>query len=138
MKPGQGIAMGMKSRTAAPTAALALGLLLTPPVSVAIDAIINTAASLVSAAIGNLSFTSPAMGEPAALTNKQSDALNAYNNALKNFESILGQRRAQQGSHEKLSRERWWERGIILSGDRLQCKAPLRMKKPWRLRLVEA
>ena len=74
--------MGIRSHTAAPTAALALGLLFTPPVSIAIDAIINT----VSAAIGNLSFMSPAMGQPAALTKKQSDALTAYNNALSNFE----------------------------------------------------
>jgi hypothetical protein len=94
--------MAIKKFTAAPTAALALGLLLTPPVSVAIDAIINTAASLVSAAIGNLSFMSPAMGEPAALTNKQSDALNTYNNVLKNFESLLGQRRAQINSNQRL------------------------------------
>src|SRR6266702_2459162 len=93
-------AMAIKKFTAAPTAALALGLLLTPPV--AIDAIINTAASLVSAAIGNLSFMSPAMGESAALTNKQSDALNTYNNALNNFGSILGQRRAQINSNQRL------------------------------------
>ena len=94
--------MRIKNYTAALTAALVLGLFFTPPVSLAIDAIINTVASLVPAAIGNLSFTSPAMGEPAALTNKQSDALNAYNNALKNFESILGQRRAQINSNQRL------------------------------------
>ena len=40
-------AMGIKSYTAAPTAALALGLFFTPPVSIAIDATINTVASLV-------------------------------------------------------------------------------------------
>jgi hypothetical protein len=68
--------MGIKSYTAAPTAAgLALGLFFTPPVSIAIDAIINTVASLVSAAIGNLGFMSPAMGQPGALTKKQSDVL---------------------------------------------------------------
>src|SRR6266702_837569 len=93
-------AMAIKKFTAAPTAALALVLLLTPPV--AIDAVINTAASLVSAAIGNLSFMSPAMGESAALTNKQSDALNTYNKALNNFGSILGQRRAQINSNQRL------------------------------------
>ena len=42
------------------------------------------------------------IGEPAALTNKQSDVLNAYNNALKNFELILGQRRAQINSNQRL------------------------------------
>jgi hypothetical protein len=41
---------------------------ITPPVSIAIDAIINTIASLVSAAIGNLSLMSPAMGQPGTLT----------------------------------------------------------------------
>ena len=55
--------MGIKKYTAAPTAALALGLFFTPPVSIAIDAMINTVASLVSPAIGNLSFMSPAMGQ---------------------------------------------------------------------------
>jgi hypothetical protein len=61
-------AMGIKSYTAAPTAALALGLFFTPPVSIAIDATINTVASLVSPAIGNLSFISPAMGQADAPT----------------------------------------------------------------------
>src|ERR1700682_3391370 len=95
-------AMGFKSYTAAPTAALALGLFFTPPVSIAVDATINTVASLVSAAIGNLSFMSPAMGQPGALTKKQSDALNTYNNAVNDFESILGQRRAQINSNQRL------------------------------------
>jgi hypothetical protein len=94
--------MGIKSYTAAPTAALALGLLFTPPVSIAIDAIIHRVASLVSAAIGNLSLISSAMGQPGALTKKQSDALNTYNNAIRNFESILGQRRAQINSKQRL------------------------------------
>jgi hypothetical protein len=94
--------MGIKSHSAAPTAALALGLFFTPPVSIAVDAIINMVASLVSATIGNLSFTSPAMGQPRALTKKQSDALNTYNNAVNNFQSILGQRRAQINSNQPL------------------------------------
>ncbi len=94
--------MGIASHTAAPTAALALGLFLTPPVSIAIDAIVSTAASLVSPAIGNLGFISPAMGQPDALTKKQSDALNAYNNAVSDFEMVLGQRRAQINSRQPL------------------------------------
>ena len=94
--------MGIKSRAAAPTAALVLGLLFTPPVSIAVDAIIDRVASRVPAAIGNLGLMSPAMGQPAALTKKQSDALNAYNNAVSNFESILGQRRAQINSNQPL------------------------------------
>src|SRR5207253_4749345 len=52
--------------------------------------------------IGDLNFMSPAMGESVARTKKQSDALNTYNNALKNFESILGQRRAQINSNQRL------------------------------------
>jgi len=93
------IVMGMKSHTAAPRAALALGLFLTPPVSIATDVIIGTAASLVAAVIG---CTSPAMGEPAALTKKQSDALNAYNNSRSQFEQVLSQRRAQINSKQPL------------------------------------
>ena len=94
--------MGIKSHTAAPAAALALGLLFAPPVSIAIDAIIDTVALLASPAIGNLGFMSPAMGQPDALTKKQSDALNTYNNAVSDFGSILGQRRAQIDSHQRL------------------------------------
>src|SRR6266404_4737514 len=86
--------MGIKSHIAAPAAALALGFFLAPPVSIAIDAIIGTVAPL-SAAIGHLGFLSPAMGQPGTLTKQQSDALNAYDNAVKNFKSILGERRRQ-------------------------------------------
>ncbi|MBA2402135.1 MAG: hypothetical protein H0V72_26260, partial [Bradyrhizobium sp.] len=77
-------AMGIRIRTAAPLAALALGLLLAPPVP-----------------IGNLGFMSPAMGQ-SALTKQQSDALQAYNDAVKSFEAILGQRRAQINSKQPL------------------------------------
>jgi hypothetical protein len=94
--------MEIKSHTAASAAALALGLFFTPPVCIAVDAIINTVASLVSATLGNLSFTSPAMGQPGPLTKKPSDALGAYNDAVKNFESIVGQRRAQINSNQRL------------------------------------
>jgi hypothetical protein len=95
-------AMGIKSYAAAPAATLVLGLLFTPPVSIAVDPIIDSVASRVPAAIGSLSLVSPAMGKPAALTKKQSDALNTYNNAVSNFESILGQRRAQINSNQRL------------------------------------
>src|SRR5580704_9549397 len=87
--------MGIRSHSAAPAAALALGLLFAPPASIAIDAV----ASLVSA---NLGLVSPAMSQPGALIKKQSDALNAYNNALDNFQSILRQRRAQLDSKQPL------------------------------------
>lgn len=95
--------MGMRSHAAAaPAAALALGVFFTPPVSVAIDAAINTAALLVPAAIGILGLMSPAMGQPGTLTKKQSDALAAYNKAASDFRSILGQRRAQIDSDQRL------------------------------------
>ncbi|MFZ2157829.1 MAG: hypothetical protein WAV72_17145 [Bradyrhizobium sp.] len=45
---------------------------------------------------------SPAMGQPGTLTKKQSDALNTYENALRNFESILAQRRAQINAKQGL------------------------------------
>ena len=86
----------------APAAALALGLLLAPPVAIAIGAIGNTVASLVSADVGKFGFISPAMGQPATLTKAQSDALTAYDNAVNGFKSILGQRRAQIDSKQPL------------------------------------
>jgi hypothetical protein len=94
--------MGMKKYAASPTATLALGLFFTATIPIAVDAIINTVASLVSPAIGNLGFTSPAMGQPDVVTKKQSDALSAYNNAVSDFESVLGQRRAQVNSNQRL------------------------------------
>jgi hypothetical protein len=92
--------MAIKRRTAAPTAAL--GLCFVPPVSIAIDEIITTAASLVPAVIGNLGLMSPAMGQPGAHTKRQLDALNAYNDALSHFKSILGERRGQIDSKQRL------------------------------------
>jgi hypothetical protein len=77
--------MGIESHTAAPAAALALGLLFTPPVF-----------------IGNLGLISPAMAQPGTPTKKQSDALNTYNDAVKNFELVLRQRRAQIDSKQPL------------------------------------
>lgn len=65
--------MGIRSHAAALTVALALGCLI-----------------------------APAMAEPDRLTKKQSDALDAYNTAVKNFEAILGQRRAQIDSKQPL------------------------------------
>ena len=83
--------MGIKTCAAAPTVALALGLF-TPPVSIATDTVIITVATLVS----------PAMSQAGTLSKKQSDALNAYTNAVNSFESILGQWRAQINSNQRL------------------------------------
>jgi hypothetical protein len=82
--------------------ALALGLLASPPVSDAIDRTAGTVAALVSADIGHLGFISRAAGQPAALTKSQSDALDAYNNAVRQFKSVLSQRRAQINSKQQL------------------------------------
>src|SRR6476469_1651846 len=82
--------------------AVALGLLASPPVSDAIDRTAGTVAALASADIGNLGFISRAVGQPAALTKSQSDALDAYNNAIRQFKSVLSQRRAQINSNQRL------------------------------------
>jgi hypothetical protein len=84
----------MKNHTVAPAAALALGFLFTPPGLIAVDAIIN--------AIGSVGFVSPASAQPGTLTKPQSDALEAYNNAVKNFEQVLAQRGAQINSGQTL------------------------------------
>ena len=80
--------------------ALALWLSFMPPVGDAVDTIADTA--LVPAKLGNMRLISPAAGQPAALTQSQSDALNAYNTALSQFKSILRQRRAQIESKQPL------------------------------------
>jgi hypothetical protein len=72
--------MAIRSHTTA--TALALGIFLSSP--------------------GSPSFTPPAMGQPIALAKKQSDALNAYDNALSRFQSILGERRGQIRSNQQL------------------------------------
>ena len=95
--------MGINRHAAAPAAALALALVFTPWASIAVDTIIiNPTASLVSPAIGNLGFISAAMAQPGALTKKQSDALDTYNNAVSSFEQVLRQRRAQINSGQPL------------------------------------
>ena len=63
---------------------------------------IMAATLLIPAKNGNLSFLSLAQSEPAPLTKSQSDALNTYNNAVNDFRSILGQRRAQINSNQLL------------------------------------
>src|ERR1700721_2173692 len=93
--------MGTKKHTAAPTAVLALGLFFTLPVSIALDAMINTVVSLVSPA-GSFSFISPAMGQPDVVTKEQSDAQTTYNKAGSDFKSILDERRAQINSNQPL------------------------------------
>jgi hypothetical protein len=52
--------------------------------------------------IGNISFMSIALGQP-ALTTGQSEALTAYNKTVQDFRSILRERRAQIDAKQKLS-----------------------------------
>jgi hypothetical protein len=72
-------------------AALALGLLIAPPVSDAIDAI--------TAEIGNRSIISRALAQ---LQPAQSDVLGTYTKSVNDFRSILKERRAQIDSHQQL------------------------------------
>jgi hypothetical protein len=95
-------AAASRALAAAHAATLAPVLLFAPPVSSAIETITGAVASLVLANPGNLALISSAQGQPAALTKSQSDALNAYNNAVRDFRSILGQRRAQINSNQPL------------------------------------
>ena len=77
----------MAIHDAAPRAAFALGLLLALPALFA---------------HGDLRPVSPALGQQGKLTEKQSDALDAYNNAVGKFEAVLRQRRAQISSNQPL------------------------------------
>jgi hypothetical protein len=86
--------MATKSPTGVSAAALALGLLLTAPALVAVDAI--------TGAVGDVGLVSPASAQPGSLTKQQSDALEAYNDAVKSFEQVLEQRRAQINSGQAL------------------------------------
>jgi hypothetical protein len=54
------------------------------------------------AGAGKFFFISAALGQPAALTTSQSEALNAYNKTVQDFKSILSERRAQINSKQKL------------------------------------
>ena len=81
------MATGVKSHVAVPTAALVLGLLFAPPIP---------------GGIGHFGLVSAAMAQPATLTKKQSGALQAYNDAVKNFEAVLTQRRAQLDAKQPL------------------------------------
>jgi hypothetical protein len=52
--------------------------------------------------IGKFSFVSVAMGQSTTLAKSQSDALNAYNKTVRDFRSVLSERRAQINSKQKL------------------------------------
>ena len=52
--------------------------------------------------MGDISFMSRATAQPAGVTKSPSDAINAYNNALSQFKSVLRERRAQINSKQPL------------------------------------
>jgi len=87
---------------AAPLKAVFVLGILALSVSIAFDAIIDAVASRVSAELGHLRFTSPALGQASPLTARQSEALTAYDKAVADFKSVLRQRRAQLGSNQRL------------------------------------
>ena len=88
--------------TTARAAALAVALFVTPPVSSALDAIIDTIAPRVPTAIGDLGFVSSARAQPATLTALQAEALNVYDKAVNDFKAILRTRRTQIDSNKPL------------------------------------
>jgi hypothetical protein len=51
---------------------------------------------------GDFGFVSSALGQPAALTKAQTDALNSYNKTVQDFRSILRERRTQVDARQKL------------------------------------
>jgi hypothetical protein len=79
--------MRVRRRAVVPAAALVFGLLFVPPAF---------------RDIAPFGFIAAAMAQPGALTRKQADALEGYNIAVRNFEAILGQRRAQIDSKQPL------------------------------------
>jgi hypothetical protein len=79
---GTEAAMVTRRHSTAIWAALALGIFLALP--------------------GSCDFMSPAMGQPIALTAKQSKALDTYDRALSEFKSILSERRGQINAKQQL------------------------------------
>ena len=92
----------MKKASVAPALVLALGLFVMPPACIAVDALVGAVARFVPAAAGALGLISPAWGQPGALSQKQSEALDAYDKAVKNFDRVLGERGAQIDSGQPL------------------------------------
>jgi hypothetical protein len=86
----------LRALATARRAALALGLLFASAL------VTDMVMTLVPADIGNVGFISAAQGQPAALTNSQSDVRDAYDKALNHFRSILSERRAQLNAHQPL------------------------------------
>ena len=88
--------------TTARAAALAFALSAAPPVSSALDAIIDTIAPRIPTAVGDLGFVPSARAQPAPLTASQAEALNVYDKAVNDFKAILRTRRTQIDSNQPL------------------------------------
>lgn len=58
--------------------------------------------SLIAACIATIGVASPAIGQAVALTKTQSDAMNAYDAAVRHFQSVLRQRREQIDARQPL------------------------------------
>jgi hypothetical protein len=88
--------------TTARAAALAFALSAAPPVSSALDAIIDTIAPRIPTAVGDLGFVPSARAQPATLTASQAEALSVYDKAVNDFKAILRTRRTQIDSNQPL------------------------------------
>jgi hypothetical protein len=93
---------GLHRLTTARAAALAFALSAAPPVSSALDAIIDTIAPRIPTAVGDLGFVPSARAQPATLTASQAEALNVYDKAVNDFKAILRTRRTQIDSNQPL------------------------------------
>ena len=91
-----------RAPAAAPAPVLAFWLFFAPAPPNTIEGIANAVMVLVHANIANVTFISAAEAQPAPLAKPQLDALNAYENALSQFKSILRERRAQINSKQQL------------------------------------
>ena len=83
-----------RSHTVAAAAVLVLAIIFAPRVLIDVDAIGD--------AVALFGVISPASAQPAAMTKKQSDALDAYNNAVNDFDRVLSDRRAQIAAGQAL------------------------------------
>src|SRR5260370_6514497 len=92
----------LRAPAAAPAPVLAFWLFFAPAPPNAIEGIANAVMVLVHDNIPNVTFISAAEAQPIPLAKPQLDALNAYENALSQFKSILRERRAQINSKQQL------------------------------------
>jgi hypothetical protein len=83
-------------------ATLALALFCALPCCSLLDAISNLITARAASDSGKFGLVARAQAQPAALTQSQQDALDAYKKAVNDFKSVLRERRAQIDSHQPL------------------------------------